>query len=197
MTRHARRDVDHISLTDGCGAAHSRPVTHGARSAHWELDCPRCEAVLVKTNDPLWAATRAEVPETPDEITAREHLEKRGVKDREVVITAALAKLAGIADSSGDPVEAVLCRRGHRNLPRSRFCGECGMLLADTETRPEPSQPEPVLASPAARPAVSRPEPQPSADDLRKLPVAELRRLAEEAGISPKQSKRELIEALA
>lgn len=196
MTRHARRDVDYISLTGGCGAAHTRPVTHGARSAHWELNCPRCEAVLIATHDPHWAVTRAEVPETPDEVTAREHLEKRGVRDRETVITAALAKLAGIADSSatGGAVDAIVCRRGHRNLPQSRFCGECGMLLADTE--PPPEWPSPDLATITAAVGI-RPSPvRKTADDLRKLPVAEIRRLAEEAGINPKQSKRELVEAL-
>jgi hypothetical protein len=187
MTLHARRDVDYVSVAGGCGAAHTRTVTHGARSAHWELICPRCEAVLIRSHDPHWAATRAEVPETPDEVTAREHLEKRGVRDRETVITAALAKLAGIADNSatGGQVDAVVCRRGHRNLPQSRFCGECGMLLSDVESISEP----PVLAVP-------RSSPQHSADELRKLPVGELRRLAEEAGVNPKQPKRDLVDAL-
>jgi hypothetical protein len=189
MTLHARRDVDYVSVAGGCGAAHTRPVTHGARSAHWELICPRCEAVLIKTHDPHWAVTRAEVPETPDEATAREHLEKRGARDRETVITAALAKLAGIADSSsnGGQVDAVVCRRGHRNLPQSRFCGECGMLLSDVEPVTEP------LSHPASP---SQPGLRHTADELRKLPVAELRHLAEEAGINPKQSKRDLVDAL-
>ena len=93
MARYPRRDVVHVAVSThqgGCGASHTRPVTHGVPDQDWELDCPRCEKAL--EGHPQWARTRAEIPETPDEIIRREALEKQGAVDREKVIAAYIAK---------------------------------------------------------------------------------------------------------
>ena len=181
MTLYPRRDVVHVAVSPhqgGCGAAHSRPVTHGAPDLDWVLNCPRCERAL--NGHPQWASTRAEIPETPDEQRQREALETRGSRDRETVITAALAKLAGIADGIGSQ-QPLLCKRGHRNLPSSRFCGECGAPLAE----------EQEWVAKAAK--AHKPEP---AADFTRMPVSQLRRIATERGINPGQSKKDLVTAL-
>lgn len=189
MTLHPRRDVVYVAVSTaegGCGASHSRTVTHGVPDPDWSLTCPPCERHLI--NDPRWAVTKAEIPETPDEVTQREALEKRGSRDRETVITAALAKLAGIADNTQAQAvtQAVICKRGHQNLPSSRYCGECGISLT-SELPPD------AITKTIAHLTENRDNPT---GDLSKLPVSQLRRIAESRGINPAQNKRSLVEAL-
>lgn len=81
MPLFARSDVASIAVPEtagGCGASHSRPVVDGAPDLEWDLErmCMPCARHL--RGDPLWSATLAEIPETPDERIAREDAEKRG-----------------------------------------------------------------------------------------------------------------------
>lgn len=95
MTLYARRDVLHIALPPeqgGCGQSHTRPFHGGEPAKVWSLDCPACTQALKE--DPLWAPTVSEIPETPDDVHAREEKEKRGQQDREKTIESALTVIA-------------------------------------------------------------------------------------------------------
>lgn len=81
MSLYARSDIVCIAVPEtagGCGASHARPVINGAPVDEWQLDCIPCTTYLRKQHDPCWAATTAEIPETPDEKATREDAEKRG-----------------------------------------------------------------------------------------------------------------------
>jgi hypothetical protein len=183
MTLYPRRDVVYVAVEPqqgGCGAAHSRPVTQGVPDQDWSLSCPRCEVTLA--DNPLWAKTRAEVPETPDEITKRENLAKQKDRNLEEIQTAAMAHMAwGSASPPQIASQPVMCKRGHQNTPLAKFCSECGMLMKDAEIIPMPATPLAVV---------------PEKPDYNRLPVSKLRELAEQHGINPKQTKRQLVEAL-
>jgi len=102
----------------GCGATHSRPVTHGAPAKEFRLDCPPCEAHLrgdrkqkklvyetdkrsgqpvrqarVADSDPLWSSTPDTVPPTPDEERVNSIRQERGAQQIQMI--QALAALRG------------------------------------------------------------------------------------------------------
>jgi hypothetical protein len=122
----------------------------------WKLDCNGgCEDHL--RHDQHWAITASEIPETHDETRAREDFERRGAKDKDAVLTLALARLAGIDAAelpesltrmiSGVPAHVpvagkMVCPQGHENAPGQKFCGECGA----------------PMSSPAAKAAIGGPE---------------------------------------
>ncbi len=189
MPLYPRRDVVHVAVSPhdgGCGASHTRPVTHGAPDPDWVLSCPRCEKALATS--PQWARTRAEIPETPDEVTRRESLKNQKDRNLEEIQTAAMAHMAW--GSSGPPngitsssVSRVICKNGHQNQDTGKYCSECGVSLSADA----PSHYATLQAAAAAEPANP---------DYARIPVAELRRLAEQRGINPKQPKKVLVEAL-
>jgi hypothetical protein len=148
---YARSDVAHVALSaegGGCGRGHSRPVIDGAPVRIWRLECPQCAASPILRNDPLWAGTVSEIPETPDETRAREDLELRGSRDRDQIMALALARLAGMPEAadalqtlmSGTPNAAVPhdlgatkeCPNGHTASAGTNFCGECGHNFTQT-----------------------------------------------------------------
>jgi hypothetical protein len=177
MARYPRRDLVHVAISPqqgGCGAAHTRPVTHGVPDPDWALVCPKCETAV--DNDPLWAKTRAEVPETPDEVNKRENLKKQKDRNLEEIQTAALARMAGI--DTGPVQPASVCKQGHQNVPKARFCSECGIGIGPEEVR------EAIIRMPE------------QITGLTNLSLAELRRIAEKQGVNPKQSKKQLVESL-
>jgi hypothetical protein len=95
MTLHARSDLMGVAVSKdhgGCGATHSRPVTHGSPVKVWVLDCHACENHL--RGDPNWAVDPEEIPETPDEMRLRENQEKRGEKNIASSLQASIASLA-------------------------------------------------------------------------------------------------------
>lgn len=141
MTIYARSDLVAVTVPaegfGGCNSLHRRPVVHGAPAKVWALDCPPCEDHLRK--DPHWSATAVEVPETHDEKKARENFELRGAKDKDAILTLALARLAGISSAelpesltrmiSGVPAHVpgqMECPSGHIQPAGMKFCGECG-----------------------------------------------------------------------
>jgi hypothetical protein len=95
MTLYARSDLMAVAIpqvSGGCGQTHTRPVTQGAPSRTFQLDCPPCEAYLSGANrpqilkyeldpktravigqrrvadaDPQWSSTPDTIPPTPDE----------------------------------------------------------------------------------------------------------------------------------
>lgn len=99
MTVYARSDVMSVSLSrdhGGCGATHSRPVTHGSPVKVWSLQCPTCENHL--RSDPKWAANTGDIPETPDEVKVREDREKKGESSHSANLESSIATLAATSD---------------------------------------------------------------------------------------------------
>jgi hypothetical protein len=97
MTIHARNDVASVTISEshgGCGQTHSRPVVDGAPVKNWALTCPRCEGHL--RFDPQWSPQLDSVPETPDEITAREEKQKRTDVDTQRMMAQAVSSLPEI-----------------------------------------------------------------------------------------------------
>ena len=140
---HSRSDVMSVTVpvsSGGCGASHSREVTHGAPAKVFTLSCLPCESFLKERASDIWATTLADIPETPDETKGREDFQKRGATDRDNVLAIAMAKLAGvelpqtirqaISGASPDIHAAIsgklVCANGHDTEPGSRFCSECG-----------------------------------------------------------------------
>ena len=119
--------------------------------AVWELSCPPCENQL--RHDPMWSGTVEEIPETHDEKLARENFEKRGAKDKDAILTLALARLAGIESSAlpesltrmvtGVPAHVpgmLECPSGHVQPTGQKFCGECGAAMHGTPQVPAITQ---------------------------------------------------------
>ena len=177
MSLFARSDLAYVFVGPahgGCGAprGHSRPVENGAPAKTWRLDCPACEDHL--RHDPHWSSTVSDIPETHDEKLAREDFEKRGAKDKDAILTLALAKLAGIdpdilpasltqmvSGAKAHVPQTVNCPAGHPNGLDARFCSQCGQPVG------APAQVVAPVAQSAPAPPLERvlaPEdPEPSA----------------------------------
>lgn len=165
MTLFSDSSVQQVNVpaeTGGCGRIHYRPEVNGAPQHPWLLTCEPCEDHLRKTGDVHWAGTLSEIPETYDEKLAREDFEKRGAKDKDAVLTLALAKLAGLDASqlpasltrmiSGQPAHVpgmLECPRGHAQPSGLKFCGECGTSMSGPVPAAALNGPD----SPAAAPA--------------------------------------------
>jgi len=111
-----------LSLGDrGCGAVHSRPVTHGAPAKIFQIDCPPCEAFLrgdhkpkvlryeqdkktgqvirqqrVADGDPQWSSTPDTVPLTPDEERTNTVRSERGRMQIEMLQALAALRSTGV-----------------------------------------------------------------------------------------------------
>jgi hypothetical protein len=176
------------------------------------LSCSQCEDHL--RSDPLWAASPADIPETYDEKLNREDFEKRGAKDKDAIMTLAIAKLAGM-DASDLPESltrmisgakahvpvTVDCPNGHANPLDQKFCGACGIPLHDIPVLPDPVPggvglvalplDEPP-AAPENPPAVSLP----SNTKMRGMKREELEVLAASAGLSGAGSRQDVLNRL-
>ena len=211
MVLHARSDIQGAVIpvgSGGCGEFHSRPVTDGAPAKAWQLDCPRCCAVL--KDDPLWAGSVSEIPETPDEVRVREDREKRGSRDQEQATGVALeelAKMPGILEAltalvAGQKVTVaavVPCRDcGVDVTAGQKFCTECG-ARDPAEAALVPDAPSSAFAVDSYKVAdVPLPDEPPTDGpvDLAALPYSKLKQLAVTRGLSGKGTKPELIERL-
>lgn len=162
MTVYARNDLASVTISEahgGCGRAHTRPAPGGIPAAVWKFsECPQCEDFL--RHDPSWSVTAAEIPETYDETKQREDFDKRGAKDKDAILTLALARLAGIGTAelpesltrmiSGTPAHIpgqMECPKGHAQPAGQPFCGQCGSPMSSSvsagaisapQTAPEP-----------------------------------------------------------
>lgn len=218
MTLHARSDLMGVAVSidhGGCGATHSRPVTHGAPVKLWTLNCAPCEDHLRK--DPNWAVDPEDIPETPDEQKTRESQEKRGEKNIAAGLETSIASLA----SSQEGMQKLM------TIMTAALAGAnpaiADALAALTGSPVNPSEP-PVgatndnptgVASPtrtrvdavAAETAelvddllddvvVVEPEVE-SLPDLSKLTVKDLRALARDRGVADNGTRAQLLERLA
>lgn len=148
MTIFAPSDFVEVSVPaddrGGCGERHQRPVGLDGRPVQpWALSCPACEPYLLKVDD-RWSKTIEEIAETFDEKKAREHFETRGIRQRDALLSVAMARMAGVneippavAKMLGSVPAHVtisgqlLCPDGHASaLPGQRFCGQCGKPLS-------------------------------------------------------------------
>jgi hypothetical protein len=136
----------------------------------WALTCDACEDYL--RHDPHWAVTSSEIPETHDETKSREDFERRGAKDKDAILTLALARLAGIDAAelpesltrmiSGQPLhvpvqgqlECPSCGAGAP--PGQRFCGGCGSPLSVPVSKAAIPGPQSHAQPPAPEPAPSQ-----------------------------------------
>jgi hypothetical protein len=138
----ARSDIMSTTISKthgGCGETHRRPFIGGAPAETWELNCPQCREYL--STDPLWSATLADVPVTYDEKRQEESANFTFTKNRDDIMTMALAKIAGL-DTGGMLAGiaartathgTVKCERGHDNFAGVKFCGECGGKIGGSE----------------------------------------------------------------
>src|SRR5215472_1243335 len=118
----ARSDVMALSLGEhGCGAVHTRPVTHGAPAKVFKLDCEPCEQHLrgdrkpkilrydidprtktvtgqsrVADADPMWSSTPDTVPLTPDEERTNTTRQERGAQQIQMIQALAALRATGI-----------------------------------------------------------------------------------------------------
>lgn len=146
MTMYSRSDVQQITVSaahGGCGQRHDRPLDGAGNPVQpWALTCDGCESFLRGSDH--WTAFIGEIPETHDEVKAREQFEKRGVKDRDALMALVFSRMAGlspaelpesvtrmIAGVKPHVPGEVLCPSGHGgNLPGARFCGQCGSPMS-------------------------------------------------------------------
>lgn len=166
----------------GCGATHSRSVTHGAPAKHWALDCPACENHL--RSDPSWSTTISEIPETPDEQRERESREKKGQLNQQDLLAQAIVSIAQSQQSLPDALAqaiAALAKQG--GIPAE-------VTAAATH------QVEAAKTAAAAEATVSNTDVSLDLADLKKLKVPELRALAEERGLDPGGKRDELLSRL-
>ena len=212
MTVHARSDISAVTISaahGGCGKTHSRPVANGAPAQLWSLDCPACEDHL--RGDPLWSSTVAEIPETHDEAKDREDFEKRGAKDKDAVMTLAIARLAGvdpaalpesltrmISGAQAHIPQTVDCPQGHANPVGQRFCGDCGLPVGGPPAAvtngaaPPDSAPQPVVRAETA-PALPA---LPSNTKMRGMKREDLVALAAGAGVGTGGSRQDVLDRL-
>ena len=206
MPVYAASSIDAVTLSveghGGCGQTHRRPVEHGAPAKIWPLNCPQCENHL--RSDPLWSATIAEIPETHDERVSREDFDKRGAKDKDAILTLALARLAGIGTAelpesltrmiSGVPAHIpgqVECPQGHAQPAGQKFCGQCGSPMSAPVAKASLPAAEPPQASPAAGQKAARPP------RLRDQNKTTLKALCASRGLDGEGSNAELVSRLA
>lgn len=126
MSLYARSDMMSVSIpvsSGGCGATHTRPVTHGAPAKIWKLDCDAgCEAYLkgsrkakvikvtpgdaragipqkmekIADADPMWSSTPDTIPLTPDETSLNSRRESRGAQQIQMIQALAALRATGI-----------------------------------------------------------------------------------------------------
>ncbi len=125
MALYARSDMVSVSIPrpEGCGATHTRPVTHGSPVKTWRLECPECETHLrgerkqkiikaspgdkergiaptlnhVPDADPHWANTPEGIPPTPDEQHIHKLRAEQGRQQLDMLTAyAALSKIPGL-----------------------------------------------------------------------------------------------------
>ena len=214
---YGRSDVMSLSLGEhGCGATHSRPVTHGAPAKDFRLDCPPCEAHLkgdrkpkklvyetdkrtgqtirqarVADSDPLWSST-PDVPQTPDEERVNAVRSERGSQQIQMIQALAALRATGIQV----PDEAMWLLE--RELPSGILKGT--VLCANGHDNQAGvkfcGECGVGMNVKAATAAIAAPD-EPAVVDLARLHVATLRKRCRDAGLSDKGSRDALIQRLA
>jgi len=202
----------------GCGATHSRPVTHGAQAKIWDLSCSPCEAYLrgdrkpkilryqtdpktgqvarqerIADADPMWSSTPDTVPLTPDEERTNTVRSERGRMQIEMLQALAALRSTGIEV----PPEAMWLLE--RELPSGVLRGS--VVCANAHDVPAGSAFCPQCGvSMAARGVLGSGDAEPEAPaavDLGRLHVATLRKMCRDAKLPDKGSKDQLLQRLA
>ena len=218
MTLYARSDVMALSLGEhGCGATHTRPVTHGAPAKVFELNCPPCEShlrgdrrqkkLVYQTNpktgqvthqdrvadaDPMWSSTPDTIPLTPDETRTNEVRSERGKMQIEMLQALAALRSTGVEV----PPEAMWLLE--RELPQGVLRGTVVCLNGHDVPAGLKVCGE-CGVSMAARAAVEPPAPEPEepALDLARLHPQTLKKLCRQRSLPDTGTKDELISRLA
>lgn len=198
----------------GCGATHSRPVTHGAPAKVWKLECPPCEAHLrgdrkpkilkhkiesgrvvsqerVPDADPMWSSTPDTAPLTPDEERTNTVRSERGRMQIEMLQALAALRSTGIEV----PPEAMWLLE--RELPQGVLKGTV-VCVNGHDVPAGNGFCGSCGASMAVRAAVEAPAPEPEEPvvDLGRLHPQTLRKMARQRGLPDKGSKDQLISRL-
>lgn len=205
-----------VSLGEhGCGATHTRPVTHGAPAKVFKLDCPPCESHLkgdgkpsklvyelnkstgapvrqarVPDADPMWSSTPDTIPLTPDEARVNEVRQERGAQQIQMIQALAALRSTGIEL----PPEALWLLE--RELPAGVLRGTVVCLNGHDVPSGSSFCPQ-CGASMAARGAIGSGEDE-SPIDLSVLHVATLRKMCRDhkPPLSDKGTKDQMIDRL-
>lgn len=209
MSLWARSDLASVTVSaahGGCGTVHIRPAPGGVPVQPWKLDCDACGDYL--RSDGHWSVTPSEIPETHDEKVSREDFEKRGAKDKDAILTLALARLAGIDSAelpesltrmiSGAPlhvpVQGMLeCPNGHGQPGGAKFCNQCGSPMSAPVTKAALDAPERRAEPPAAG---SSPRAGFTPQRLSDARLDQLQALARERGLGDDGTRKELTDRL-
>lgn len=155
MTVWARSDLASITVSPahgGCGAVHTRPAPGGNPVPVWDLTCNGgCEDHL--RGDSLWGVSPETIPETPDEIAARESNEKRTQRDQQAKNVEVMEKLGNLPEGLAQAMLAVfgpLLAQNGLTAPQSAPQTEPG-------TVPDPAAPDRALALPQGENAALTP----------------------------------------
>ncbi len=153
MTVYSRSDLAAISISPahgGCGDVHRRPAPGGNPVPIWQLTCFQCEDFL--RFDPLWAPTATSVPETPDELQAREAAEGRTSREQLNTNVDALSRI-------GDALGLLAQNQSNNQSPETaQLLAMLTAVLAHNGITVPPQT------------AASEPEPVPVADDTTDAP---------------------------
>lgn len=202
MALYGRSDVVSVAVpttSGGCGATHSRPVANGVPLDEWDLEgvCVVCAATLKKDHDPLWSATVAEIPETPDEKLAREDAEKRGERalkksQEELNINqhALMEKLVALMERGNPDVAPAMT---------PEFLAQ--VLLASQQLQKAMSQPQPepepeVKEAPPLAQEFDDLLARQNGESLERLHVRTLGKMCRDRGLNDRGGKAELIARL-
>lgn len=197
MTVYARSDVCYVAISrdhGGCGSGHARPVVQGAPAKVWSLTCHGgCEDLL--RHDPLWAPTPQAIPETPDEVTIREDVEKRGEIQRAAsmaetnqLIALALSRLAEQGELSTTAMSrllSVIASDAPELLHKRQAIEGTVSASAELVDAPAPDAPAEVSEELSA-PADALPE-------LESLSLADLKEIAQAKGLPTTRAKADQI----
>jgi len=218
MTVYARSDISAVSISPahgGCGATHVRPAPGGDPVPVWGLTCHGgCEDYL--RGDSMWSSTHHSIPETPDEVSQREDMERRGALEQQESTAKALMELAKLgtlpevlatmlkhtmAGQLEKPTIDRLCMNGHSNQYGAHFCSTCGAsmdegvpsyrgkALLDTATVTE-------FINDTVQGMDKEDLPYDVPDDLDKMTFGELRALAKQRGLPGANSREKLLSQL-
>ena len=196
---------------NGCGATHSRPVTHGSPAKVFRLDCEPCEQFLrgdrrpkvlrydidpktrtvtgqsrVADADPMFSSTPDTIPLTPDEARTNSVRSERGAQQIQMIQALAALRATGIEV----PPEALWLLE--RELPAGVLKGT--VLCADGHDNQAGTKfCGQCGISMAAKGAISPPADAEPQIDLGRLHVATLRKKCRDAGLPDKGTKDALI----
>lgn len=200
MTVYARSDVCYVAISKehgGCGTGHARPVVYGAPAQVWELTCHGgCEDFL--RHDALWSVTPQTIPETFDETSTREDVEKRSQMEHAAsqgetnkLIALALARLAEQGELTGNALHALLGALKPELAVEVQKGAPHRVIEGTRSASPEiEDAPAPDDSEDGSEPASA---PQDAAAELEALSLADLKEIATSRGLPTTRAKADQI----